>query len=87
VLLAMENDTSVCILGAEDAEGNSANSAQGPIGRDDVLTDERWSEVIRPTLIGIYPGLEGPLDSYRAAHPECTPLDVWHSLIAWMKLQ
>jgi len=87
VLLAMEGDTSVCILGAEKDDGTPAQSAQGPIGRDDPLTDERWDDVIRPTLIAIYPAIEGPLDSYRAAHPECNPLDVWGALIGWMKNQ
>ena len=85
VLIAMEGDDAICILGAEKEDGTPAQSVQGPIGRDDVLTDERWDDVIRPTLIAIYPGLEGPLDRYRAKHPECTPMDVWGALIAWMK--
>jgi len=82
-LLAMEQDVNVAILGAEDEEGVGAPSQQGPIGRNDPLTDERWV-VVRTTLIGFYPGIEGPLDSYRTAHPECTPLDVWGALIDWM---
>jgi len=87
VLVAMEGDTSVCILGAEKEDGTPAQSAQGPIGRDDPLTDERWTEVVRPTLIGIYPDLEVLLNAYWANHPNATPVEIWQALINWMKTQ
>jgi len=63
-----------------------APSQQGPIGRNDPLTDARWAAV-RSTMVGFYPDAAGPLDAYRAAHPECTPAELWQALISWMKEQ